>query len=126
MFGEATSARRPWLAVAFRGGGAMDYALEQLGQASSGLSRAAGELGHLGETELRVGKRKPAFGLLGGGQQVIGLGLLLDLHAAAFEQLQLAIKRAQANLKLAQNGLATSGRGGQEPDETVEPGRGSR
>ena len=85
------------------------HVVEQFRQALAGRARTLGQFGHLGEAQLGIGKRQPTLRLRAGGNKVIELCLVADLHAAAIEQVELAIERPQADFQIRQDRAAGSG-----------------
>ncbi len=87
---SARTSLRRWLRLG-------DHPGQQISKALTGRTRAPCQFGHLGKTQLGVGERQSALGLACRMHEVVELGLVTDLHAAPFEQHQLAIERAQSN-----------------------------
>ncbi len=76
---------------------------------------------HLGEAELRIGEWETPLGLSWCRDERIVLVFLLDLYAAAMEQLQFTVEGAQADGQGAQDRVPFSRAFGEELDQVMEP-----
>ena len=103
------------------GPGSIDHGVEQLREPPSGRAVAGGQLGHLGEAQLRVRKRQAPKGLGGRRQQLIELLLVANPDAALLEQLQLAVKRPQADSQLGEDRWPGPGGPCKESNQTMKP-----
>jgi len=95
--------------------------IEEFGESLRGVSRMFREFCHFGETELRVRKRKSSLGLLSGREQDIGFVLVLNLHAAATEQFEFPIKRAEPDAERRKHCVAGSRLLRKESDQAMKP-----
>jgi hypothetical protein len=101
--------------------GLVDDGGQQIGQAPTRIAWAGRKLGHLGEAELRIGKRQSALGVLGRRQERVLLVPVPHLDTAPLEQFEFAVKRPQTDVQVRENRVPGPRGLGQKPDQAMKP-----
>src|SRR5271157_2447975 len=113
------SGGRRWAFLRRRG--LVDDGGQQIRQALTRIAWAGRKLGHLGEAELRIGKRQSALGVLGRRHERVLLVPVPHLDTAPLEQFKFAVKRPQTDVQVRENRVPGPRSLGQKPDQAMKP-----